>query len=227
MRSMEALRSLSDPVLTAIGFGFVFALIGTSEVAKRLLGLGEEGSRKLVHVGVGHWILLALFIDSMAWAVIAPVVFIGLNYVSHRKGTFGAMERSGGDTLGTVYYSVALTVIVLWLWRAGEPRWVGVVGIGVMAWGDGLAATVGQRWGRRHYRGPGGPKTVEGSATMFVVSLVVIGLGQHFGPDELRPLVAVLVAAMATTMEALSPRGTDNLTVPLGTAGLLTLLTLL
>ncbi len=219
---METLRTLSDPVLTAIGFGFVFALIGTSEIAKRL-GLGEEGSRKLVHIGVGHWILLALFIDSMAWAVIAPVVFIVLNYVSHRKGTF-AMERSEGDTLGTVFYSVSLAVIVVWLWRVGQPRWAGVVGIGVMAWGDGLAAAVGQRWGRRSYRGPGGAKTLEGSATMFVASGVVIGLGQHFGLGELRPFVAVLIAAVATGMEALSPRGTDNLTVPLSTAGLLTVL---
>lgn len=218
---MDALRSLGDPTLTVLGFGLVFLLLGLAEGARRLRLLGEEGTRKLVHIGVGHWIVLAMAIEDLRWAVVAPVVFIALNYLSHRRGTFGAMERGGADTLGTVYYSVSLAVVVLWSWRPGQPRWVAAVGILVMAWGDGLAAVVGQRWGRRRFEGPGGRKSVEGSATMFAVTLAVVLLGQQLATGGVRPLWAVAVAAVATALEALSPRGTDNLTVPLATAGLL------
>lgn len=222
---LDVLDELSDLVLTLLGFALVLAIIGLATGLERALGLSKEDTRKLVHVGVGHWILLAPFIDDLRWALVAPVAFIGLNWLSHRQGTFGAMERSeGADTLGTVFYSVSLTLVVLALFREDQPRWVAVAAIMVMAWGDGLAAVVGTRWGRHPYRGPGGTKSVEGSAAMLVASTVVVLLCQQLGAGAIRPGVALAVAAVATLLEACSPRGTDNLSVPLSTAALLVLL---
>lgn len=215
---------LSDPVLTALGFGVVFALLGLAELAKRLFGVGEEGTRKLVHIGVGHWMLVAIAIRDVRWAVIAPAAFILLNYLSYRKGLFGAMERTkGSGGLGTVYYSVSLTILVLWLFREGQPRWPAVAGILTMAWGDGLAAVVGERWGRHPFDVGGGRKSLEGSAAMFLATVVVIWLCRAAGvpAGAFGPIIIAACALIATILEAFSPVGTDNLTVPLVVAVLL------
>jgi phytol kinase len=104
------------------------------------------------------------------------------------------------------------------------------LGILVMTWGDGLAALVGQNFGRHRYKVLGSTKSWEGSLTMllmsFTVSLLILGCTAGFTAPIL--LIAALVALAATILETLSFYGLDNLTVPLGSAvlayGLLTML---
>jgi len=214
--------AMSNGGLTVLGFLIVFAILGSAELAKRVAGIDEETSRKLIHIGVGHWIIFALLIPSVAWAVVAPITFIVLNYVSYRRGTFGAMERTdSAGGLGTVYYSMSLALLVGWFFREGHARWIAVASMMVMAWGDGLAAVVGQRWGRREFVAWGGRKTVEGSGAMALASLVALAVCASISGAAISPVAIGLVAAVATGLEAVSPAGTDNLTVPLGTAGLL------
>jgi phytol kinase len=198
-----------------LGFALVFGILGLAEGARRVAGLGQETTRKFVHVSVGHWILLASSIRDWRLAVVAPSVFVVLNYLSHKRGTFAGLEREGTDTLGTVYYSMSLLLVILLLWGEGQPRWVAV------AWGDGLAAVVGQRWGRRKYRGPGGNKSIEGSTTMLVASWVVVISCQYWATGEIYAGIALAAAVVATAVEAISPRGLDNLTVPFATIAVL------
>jgi phytol kinase len=89
-----------------------------------------------------------------------------------------------------------------------------------MAWGDGLAALVGQRWGRHSYKILGSQKSWEGSGTMALVSFLVTGLllsfTHSFSPGILA--IAAIVALASTGLESFSRWGIDNLTVPVGSA---------
>ena len=79
------------------------------------------------------------------------------------------MGRDGGeDTPGTVYYAVSLTALALFSFGIGTP-YVGALGFFCMAFGDGFAAVLGKRFGRRVLVGCCG-KTLVGSATMLAVS---------------------------------------------------------
>ena len=224
---------MNDPVLTLLGFLLVFAVLGVAEGVRRTGKMGEEGTRKLVHIGVGHWILFAPAIRDIRWAVVAPIAFILLNYLSYRKGVFSAMERSDKHTgLGTVYYSMALTVVVLlffgdaaaWFSADGPLRWAAVAGILTMAWGDGLAAVVGERWGRHPYTLTGPRKSVEGSLAMFLATAVVLFVCVRYAGVEVGTVSVLGVALVATVLEAGSPAGTDNLSVPIATAVLVAML---
>ena len=96
-----------------------------------------------------------------------------------------------------------------------------------MTWGDALAALIGKHFGTRRYTINGSTRSYEGSAVMFGVSLLVIGLslsllpGSSLTPYADLPTTAAIViatvagAVTATVVEALSPHGTDNLTVPI------------
>ena len=88
-----------------------------------------------------------------------------------------------------------------------------------MAYGDSAAALVGQRMGRWKYRLVT-EKSLEGSLTMFIASLLVLFVsGLYFSnlysfsvSGKLLSFLAVSV--VVTVVEAVSPRGLDNIGVP-------------
>ena len=96
-----------------------------------------------------------------------------------------------------------------------------------MTLGDAAASLVGLRWGTHEYATWGHRRTWEGTAAMAVVTLLSVLVTLSFVPGSaLSPdstpwpvgqtlLVSVLGTLVATAAEALSPAGTDNLSVPL------------
>jgi phytol kinase len=131
------------------------------------------------------------------------------------------MELKGNrKNLGTVYFPISLLILVILGYSDVIPLYAGGVGILVLGYGDGLAAVIGQTRGKHPI---GRSKTMEGTAAMFIVSLIVIGLLSVLWLPAL-PNATVLLAlvllssAVATAAELLSPWGVDNITVPVITA---------
>lgn len=89
-----------------------------------------------------------------------------------------------------------------------------------MTWGDGMAALLGQRFGKHRYQILGITKSWEGSLAMAVVSYLVTNLVLLAGQELSWQIwvVSLAVAVIATALEAVSKLGVDNLTVPLGSA---------
>lgn len=217
-----------------IGLGASYAyasgLLVLAEVIRRWRGYPQDFTRKLVHIGAGMWVfgVLALF-DTWFIGVIPFATFIGINYLLWRYRLLESMDAPDSSP-GTVYFALSVTLLFLAFWRTGTPDdrgYLAAAGTMAMTWGDALAAIVGRRFGRRRYSVAGGTRTIEGSVAMFGASLVAMLLtillvpGSPLGP--LTPplgagtaLLAALAAALAATVaEALSPAGTDNLSVPL------------
>ena len=92
-----------------------------------------------------------------------------------------------------------------------------------MAFGDSLAALIGERYGKRRYK-IFAQKTVEGSLMVFAGSLLSVlcylAFYTLFHPFSIAEILALSlgVACIATIIEAVSPLGVDNLTVPHGCA---------
>ena len=230
---MENLIGLS------VSLAYVLAVLGASSLAARR-GASSEATRKLVHIALGGWWLIAArFFDSPLWAAALPAAFILVNAFAYRRQKLSFMGRDGGeDTPGTVYYAVSLTALALFSFGIGTP-YVGALGFFCMAFGDGFAAVLGKRFGRRVLVGCCG-KTLVGSATMLAVSFascaVVLMAPPPFGAGGILGapggafaplgslaaslLAAALLAAVAAAIEAFSVEGLDNLFVPLGVSAL-------
>ena len=201
-----------------VSFIYVFSVIF---LAKFLERFGKEVSRKAVHILVCNWWLLAMvFFDSPIWAAVVPACFVVLNYVSYRFQLFSSMERGAGKgDLGTVYYAISLLILALITFGPLHNPVVGGVGILIMGYGDGLAAVVGTRWPKVPYKLLGSEKTLSGSLTMLTASfLVTLILLAATGQDQVL-VPAISLAVLATVLEAATPLGLDNLTVPLISAG--------
>ncbi|AFY74104.1 dolichol kinase [Synechococcus sp. PCC 7502] len=175
----------------------------------------SELVRKVVHIGTGNIIVLAWGLGIPLWVcLIACVSFCIITYISYHQPILPMLNSVGRKTLGVFYYAVSITCLVVWFWSIKLPEYA-VVGVLVMAWGDGLAALIGQKWGKHPYLFMDSKKTWEGSLAMlvtsYIVTVVVLAIAGQFSW-----LIPLPVAIVATLFEAISPGGTDNLTVPLG-----------
>lgn len=182
----------------------------------------SEIVRKIVHIGTGNVILLAWWLNiPMSVGVTASILASVITLLSYRFPILPGINSVGRQSLGTFFYAVSFGILVAWFWYLQQPQYA-AIGIMVMTWGDGLAALVGQRFGKHKYQVFGANKSWEGSLTMALVGYIVtclILLGVQ-GNIWQTWVVSLVVAVVATALEAVSFLGIDNLTVPLGSAAL-------
>jgi phytol kinase len=219
--------ALSNGLGIAASYVYVFAFIGAATLLMRRGILTAAATRKVIHIGVAHWWLIAMALITDPWvASIGPASFIIINAVTLRFRLLPAMDEAAASrNLGTVYFPVALLVLVNLCWRGLVPIWVGGIAVLVLGWGDGLAALFGeQRDGAhprmRRVRVWGAEKSWRGTAAMFAASFAValaftLAYNQRFGAPLPALGVSASVAAAAAAVELLTPLGIDNLTVPL------------
>lgn len=210
---------MNDALAIIISFVYVFAAIGIAEGLRRAFKWPAEFTRKFIHIAVGMWSVgTALLFTSKWFAIIPPLSFVALNYISYRRNTFAAMESEDKSNLGTVYFPLAFAIIILLTFDVSKALMVAA--LMPLMWGDAFAAIIGKRWGRRKYTFAGSTRSIEGSIAMFVFSfvsvfIVLMLMEQLRGVDVLWAFVFALVtAAAATLVESISLRGLDNLIVP-------------
>lgn len=212
-----------DLIGVVISIAFVFLILIVSETIRKRGHFSKEFTRKFVHIGVAHWWIVAMYlIRDLRYAVIPPIIFVLLNYLSYKKDLIKSMERGKDRSdLGTVYYPISLIILLLMTWDKGllgsGVKYLGALGILIMGYGDGFAAIVGKNFGKSKYKIMNNEKSLEGSVTMFlfsfIVSIVVLGSFKGFNLYYLR--VSFVIAVIAAVIEAITPFGFDNLTVPI------------
>jgi dolichol kinase len=214
-------------VALSVSFVYVFAAIGVAEGLRRWRGYSVDFTRKFIHIAVGMWAYgTVLLFERRTFAIIPPLAFVAINVLSHWRGTFKAMETGEKWKLGTVYFPLAFAALIWLLWERPELL---IAALMPMTWGDALAAVAGRRIGKHRYTILGNTRSLEGSAVM-----AVAGFAATLAPllllaaPPLGLLAAIGVAAAtalaATIIEAVSPWGIDNLTVPAVSAAVLVLL---
>ena len=163
---------MGDAAGAALSGAYVLAVLAGAALLSRA-GASAETARKVVHIGLGGWwIVASLLVGSALAAAALPAAFVVVNGVAYRTRRLSFMAREEGrDTPGTVYYAASLAVLALCSFGLGAP-YVGALGVLCMSFGDGLAAVAGRRFGRRRIAAAGGGKTVAGSATMFAASFL-------------------------------------------------------
>ncbi|WP_040656672.1 diacylglycerol/polyprenol kinase family protein [Rubidibacter lacunae] len=208
------------PTILIAVVAFLAATIVLAETLSRLMPSDPELTRKIVHVGSGNVILLAWWFGIPAWIGIAASAIAGaMALLSYVVPLLPSINSVGRKSFGTFFYALSMGVLVAWFWPLDRPQFA-AIGILVMAWGDGMAAIVGSRFGQHQYRVLGSTKSWEGSLAMATASFIATSLVLLSVQGTLWQTwaIALAVAALATVLEAVSQLGIDNLTVPLGSA---------
>ncbi len=224
--------AVSNIVGLSISYAYAITLLLVGEALQRIGGVKPDLTRKFLHIGAGMWIfgILALF-DTWQVGIIPFASFIFINFLLYRYRVIRALDSSNSSP-GTVYFAISITLLFAVFWRPlfRDQVPIAVAGIMAMTWGDAGAALIGKSYGQHKYRCGQSTKSWEGSGVMFVVSAVVFlvlkllpgsSLSPYSLPWEMWQIViaSFVSASAATFVEAVSPYGTDNLTVPLVAAG--------
>ncbi len=223
LQSIPSLASIPDLWLHIglVGLCLV-AIVLLAETLYRRVSQNSELARKVVHIGTGNVILLAWWLQFPAWVgITASIIASAIALLSYYIPILPGINSVGRKSLGTFFYAVSIGVLVAWFWPIQQFQYA-ALGILVMAWGDGLAGLIGQKFGQHRYEVWGMKKSWEGSLTMALASYAVscLILLSVQGNVWQTWLVPVAIALVATGLEAFSTLGIDNLTVPLGSAAL-------
>lgn len=214
-----------DWVYLGLFFLGLIILIGITESIRILLKWSPEATRKIVHIITGILVVTTpLFFKSKLPLIVISLIFASINFLAIRFDFFKGMHNTKRRTYGTVFFPLAFIILLLLCWE--NHKIVLFISMLIMAISDASAAIVGENIKHPHvYNLIGETKSVEGSITMFITSMVIVFIGLEFGnkyvPIRYSPTpgeslwIASIVGLIATVTEALSVKGSDNLSVPL------------
>lgn len=200
-----------------VSYIFIFLMIIGGKLFEKI---GKEASRKFIHIMLGNWWLIAMYFFNNVWfAAFVPLTFVIINYISYKKDIIKVMEREEDkkDGLGTVYYACSLLILVIITFGVLNKPILGLVPIFVMAFGDGLAAIFGKIIKSKKYKVYDTEKSIAGSLTMFIVSFIIISIYLVYINSPFWYLKGIIISLIITVLEAISIKGTDNITVPIAT----------
>lgn len=217
-----------DWIFSALFFLALFVVILLVEMLRKKLGWSTQSTRKIVHLITGVFVSVTPFLfQSRIPIIILSIFFAVFNFLAIKKGYFPGLHATGRKSYGTVFYPVALVILLFFLWDSHQL--ILVISILVLAFADPAAAIVGEKLTARHdFYLASDKKSIEGSLAMLGTSLLIVFFGLQFGSrlfDGYVTLtmaqniwIAIIVAVTATVSEALSAHGSDNLTIPLSVA---------
>ncbi|NBK21474.1 MAG: hypothetical protein EOM68_05570 [Spirochaetia bacterium] len=200
-------------------FAFLGSVIAFAFVLGKKTTISSETMRKIIHIGVSNWWFLEITLfTTLSYALVGPIFFI----ISNTLFTFLDWGRFVGmndkkRNYGLIYFPLTLLLFVILQYQGVLPTIACTIGVLVMGYGDGLAALIGRKWGKRKLNIPSGGKTWLGTLVMFLVSFLVTFIGLMLVSLSLGSALAValLVGVVSAFVEAITPLGLDNLTVPL------------
>lgn len=209
----------SNIVGIVASFAFLGLVIAFAVMLGKKTSISSETMRKIIHIGVSNWWFLEIYLfTELSYSLVGPIFFIIANtlFTFLDLGRFIGMNDKKRN-YGLIYFPVTLLLLVIFQYQGYLPTIACTIGVLVMGYGDGLAALIGSKWGKRKLNIPTGGKSWLGTMVMFSVSFLIafvallttaLPFGALFG-------LALLVGVVSAFVEAVTPLGLDNLTVPL------------
>ena len=210
--------TLRDPGLTLLAIAGAVALVVLSRTVARSSRFDPTLQRKFLHIAVGIWTLaLTPWFHHVGWAIVAPVLFAILNASGKARELLPGMAETPREARGLWTFPLAVALTYLFFWEE-SPRPAILAGVAALALGDPAASLVGSRWGQRRLRGSGG-RTLEGSLVFFAVTALATGfIAASMNGGAFAWRMGIGCGLVGAAVEALTPSGWDNLTIPLAVA---------
>lgn len=209
--------------LVAVGF---LVLLASAEAVKRIFRVPSEWTRKLVHVLGGAASATFPWAFSTHWTVLGlGLTTFGMLALGKKLGLLGSVTGVDRRSVGELYFPIS--VYLLFVVARHQPVFY-LIALSVLVFSDTAAALLGVAYGRHSYTVANDRRTLEGSAAFLFVTFLCVHvpllLGTGIGRGE-SLIIAIQLALLVTSFEAISMRGNDNLVVPLATYYLLLKLT--
>ncbi len=126
------------------------ALVGVGEVLRVWGRVSAEGSRRVVHSGVGVFVAITPYLFARPDLVyVLAVVFVVVNYATLRRRWLRGIHGTARRSLGTVTFPLALLPALVIGWSADPGRVFALqLTFLILAFSDPLASIIGTRFGK-------------------------------------------------------------------------------
>jgi phytol kinase len=196
----------------------VLALLLANEIWWQRKAIQGEFSRKFIHITVGSFVAFWPFFLSWHAIEFLSLAFLLVVSVSKKLQIFKAIHSVQRPTWGEVLFAAAVGITAL----ITHNKWIYAAALLQMSLADGLAAVLGIRYGGgQRYSVFGHAKSVLGTATFVVVSLLIFFSLRQWGDLQLSISLLLATSVLAGILENFSGGGFDNLLVPVLAALLL------
>jgi phytol kinase len=236
---VEFAIEFGDIVVYFIAVIYAMIVLAVADLARRRMNWGSEFTRRIVHLFAGAAIWTVPYYPHPWVATLVALTFVAmLALANHERFSrfFEAMARpedlEHGSVRGPLWYAVSITILTAAFTFTSYDNlyFVAAAAIHIMMFGDGMSAPIGMRYGAKSTRVIFGSKrSLQGCAAVFIFGFLGALLAFWFfgilnygvfvsGSDILWTqmlLLALAGAITATIVEAISPKGTDNILLPL------------
>ena len=204
--------------LLGIFFLSIIILIFLSEYSYRYDLLEPNLNRKIIHSMVGIAVSFSPFIFlSNIQPLILAVIFLIINLFSYKNNNLKSFHNLNRKTLGTIFFPLAFILIAALFW---EYKYNIACSFMILAVADPLSSLAGENIKEpRKYNIGGDVKSYEGSIIMFLSTFIILYLFSNsifYQFDTIESFLAMMLCCFAITIsEAISIKGSDNLSVPI------------
>lgn len=229
----EDMKVVQDIVAVILTIVAIQVFIIVNDISKAKGYLSSTVTRKFIHIVAAPIYILMWMLYSNEWyspyiSLAVPGLFaiqfilIGLGKLKNEEFV-QTMSRSGDPKellKGPLFYAIIMMVSAILFWSSRplsvDYSPVAIVAIMSLSFGDGFADIVGRTLNKMKFR-IFSDKSIPGTIAMLIASLVGSFIGLiAFGFDLDDLLVITIVACVvATIVEAVSPKETDNITIPI------------
>jgi len=228
-----------DIIVFFIAVIYAVIILTIADVSRKKMNLSSDVSRKIVHLFAGAAVWTVPYYPHPWVATFVALLFVlmlGMANTERFGRFFEAMARpedlEHGSVRGQFWYAVSITILTAIFTFTGNAGiyFIGGGAIMIMMLGDGMSAPIGMKYGANHTKVIFGSKrSLQGSLALFVFGFIGALIAfWWFGIFSLVTpiftpgagyvnmiLLAFIGAAIATIIELVSPKGTDNITLPM------------
>jgi len=176
----------------------------------------REIVRKIIHIGIGPLIPIAQFLKiTQNSALIFTGIVSLMVFINYTYKLLPAIEDVERKSYGTLFYCLSLFILIYLFWD--KDPYALITGFFIMTFGDGLAGLIGKRFNSKIWIFFQQKKSLYGTITMFLTSLIVVCSIGYSQKNSLN-LNYFTIAFIATLLEQFSVLGIDNFIVPISSA---------
>ena len=195
---------------------YIFIIFFISIIYKRFNPNNKEALRKIIHIGIGPLIPLAKFLDVDQTSALCFTGIVSLlTFINYQSKLFPTIEDVDRKSYGTLFYCLSLFILIYLYWNK-DPTSL-FAGFFIMTFGDGFAGLIGKNFQSKSWFFFKQKKSLFGTLTMFITSLIVIFSLSYFQKYSLNINIFV-IAFISTFIEQFSIFGLDNFFVPISAA---------
>lgn len=209
---------MSDELKYLLFLATLFALLfASAELLRRIFYVKGEYTRKYVHILTGIFTLLFPVLLGSFWSVLLLCsLFAVILLLSKKWNQLRSIHGVKRNTHGSFWYPVAVC-LAFFVFQYTGSRLFFYLPILIMAFADPLAALVGQRFPIKKYSLFKSAKSFGGSLAFFFTAFIIsVALILYITRTPLASLIVVsfITGIVTAFTEALSTKGSDNISIP-------------